>query len=158
VNDFVASAIFTGQIDILSDGSPWRPLIATDDMARAIEWALLRGGAPALAINVGSHLWTWQIRDLAHAVADVLGGTKVSINAAAQPDARSYKVDFSLFERLAPDHQPRKRFDDMVLELKDQVTALDLDGPAFRQSRFIRLNVLSDLKARGLITSGLFRT
>ena len=32
LNDFVASAITTGQITVLSDGSPWRPLIDVEDM------------------------------------------------------------------------------------------------------------------------------
>src|SRR5882672_2451552 len=38
LNDFVACALATQKITVLSDGTPWRPLIATSDMARAIEW------------------------------------------------------------------------------------------------------------------------
>jgi len=45
VNQFVAGAIATGEIRILSDGTPWRPLIDVDDMARAMEWAALREGS-----------------------------------------------------------------------------------------------------------------
>jgi len=49
LNDFVAGAIASKQITILSDGTPWRPLINVKDMARAIEWAVSRdmknGGA-----------------------------------------------------------------------------------------------------------------
>ena len=44
LNDFVASAIATGRIDIMSDGTPWRPLIHVADMARAIDWAIDRPG------------------------------------------------------------------------------------------------------------------
>ena len=107
LNDFVASAVLSGRIEVLSDGSPWRPLVHVDDMARAIEWGLSRGRDPFVAVNVGSADWTWQIGALARDVADVLGEVEVSINTAAQPDNRSYKVDFSLFRKLAPDHQPR---------------------------------------------------
>ena len=32
----------SGEITILSDGTPWRPLIHVDDMARAIDWAIQR--------------------------------------------------------------------------------------------------------------------
>ena len=151
LNDFVASAVLTGRIEVLSDGSPWRPLIHVEDMARAIEWALVRGGDPFVAVNVGSARWTWQIGGLAHDVAGVLQelGQKVdvSINKAAQPDNRSYKVDFSLFQKLAPDHQPQKRFDVAVRELRDQVSHMDFGGAPFRRSRYLRLNVLRDLKA-----------
>ena len=42
LNDFVAGAIASKQITILSDGTPWRPLINVKDMARAIEWAIDR--------------------------------------------------------------------------------------------------------------------
>ena len=37
LNDFVAGAVSSGRIVLLSDGSPWRPLIHVKDMARAIE-------------------------------------------------------------------------------------------------------------------------
>ena len=40
LNDFVASAVASGEIRLLSDGSAWRPLIHVRDMARAIEWAI----------------------------------------------------------------------------------------------------------------------
>ena len=42
LNDFVACALTSRQITVLSDGTPWRPLIDVADMARAIEWAVLR--------------------------------------------------------------------------------------------------------------------
>jgi len=42
LNDFVASALTTGRIEILSDGTPWRPLIDVQDMVRAIQWAVER--------------------------------------------------------------------------------------------------------------------
>ncbi len=47
LNDFVAPAIAAKQIKILSDGTPWRPLININDMARAITWAIGRSSAPA---------------------------------------------------------------------------------------------------------------
>ena len=42
LNDFVACAITSGEITVLSDGAPWRPLIDVEDMARAILWAIRR--------------------------------------------------------------------------------------------------------------------
>ena len=40
LNDFVAGAVAYKKISILSDGTPWRPLIHVKDMARAIDWAI----------------------------------------------------------------------------------------------------------------------
>lgn len=159
LNDFVAAASLNGRIDVLSDGSPWRPLIHVEDMARAIEWALMREGDAFLAVNVGSNAWTWQMGGLAHDVAQVLRETgqdvEVTINRAAQPDNRSYKVDFTQFQKLAPQHQPAKRFDVAVLELRDQVNSIDFGGVPFRRSRYLRLNVLRTLKADNRLSQDL---
>ena len=64
VNDFVACAVTSRNITILSDGTPWRPLIHVRDMARAIDWAISRGAAHGdfLAVNVGSNTWNYQVK------------------------------------------------------------------------------------------------
>ena len=145
LNDFVATALRTGKIEVLSDGSPWRPLIHVEDMARAIEWACTRDGDKHVEVNVGSQNWTWQIGQLAKDVGDVLGGVEVEINTDAQPDNRSYRVDFSKFEQLAPNHQPQKDFAEAVHDLAVQVKAMDFAGTDVRGSNFIRLNILRGL-------------
>ena len=115
LNDFVACAVTSGEITVLSDGTPWRPLIDVEDMSRAIAWAVQRSAADGghfLAVNVGRDEWNYQVKDLAAAVAAAVPGTKVSINTAAPPDKRSYKVDFSLFNRArsrpCPAAEPRR--------------------------------------------------
>src|SRR6185369_3051614 len=107
LNDFVACALTSGKISILSDGTPWRPLIHVHDMARAIEWAVGRqSGDDALVLNVGSNDWNYQVRELAEGVRAYLGDVEVTTNPNAVPDKRSYRVDFGLFRMLAPHHQP----------------------------------------------------
>ena len=98
LNDFVASATATGKITILSDGTPWRPLIHVADMARAIEWAVQRPaavGGDHLVINAGSDEWNYQVKALAEAVRRAFPGTEISVNSSAPPDKRSYRVDFA---------------------------------------------------------------
>ena len=155
LNDFVATALRTGRIEVLSDGSPWRPLIHVEDMARAIEWALVRAGADLVEVNVGSQAWTWQVGQLARDVAGLLGGVAVEINTNAAPDKRSYRVDFSRFAELAPDHQPTKDFHEAVRELADLVRGMDFAGTTVRESRFIRLNILRGHVAGGRLDSAL---
>ena len=115
LNDFTAVAYKDRAIQILSDGTPWRPLIHVDDMARAVEWAATRSNGPAfLAINTGSDSWNWQVRDLADAVAKRFAGTTVRVNPNAAQEKRSYRVDFSLFRKLAPVHQPRMSLEETI--------------------------------------------
>jgi nucleoside-diphosphate-sugar epimerase len=161
LNDFVAAAMTAKRVQILSDGTPWRPLIHVDDMARAIDWAIGRGTGPGeafLAINVGDDEWNYQVRDLARAVADVLPGVEVSINTAAAADARSYRVSFAEFRRLAPAHQPRRRLHETITGLAEGLERMRFSDDSFRESAFVRLNVLSDLRERDLLDDDLVWT
>ncbi|TFH88161.1 SDR family oxidoreductase [Billgrantia azerbaijanica] len=145
LNDFVASAITQRRISVLSDGTPWRPLIDVVDMARAIDWAVLRlpnNGGRVLCINVGANDRNHQVRELAFAVADQVPGTEVSINQEAAEDNRSYRVDFDLFSRLAPDHQPRKSLAQSIDGLVEGLQRMRFADPDFRASSLMRLNAL----------------
>lgn len=151
LNDFVAGAVSSKQITILSDGTPWRPLIDVKDMALAIEWAISReasAGGNFLAVNIGSDTWNYQVRDLAEAVADVVSGVKISINKDSQPDKRSYRVNFDLFKKLAPEHQPRVDLISSIKELKAGLEAINFDNTNFRESNLMRLKVLKDLREK----------
>jgi nucleoside-diphosphate-sugar epimerase len=158
LNDFVAAAIASKQIKILSDGTPWRPLINVNDMARAIEWAISREATDSgnfLAVNVGNNKWNYQIKDLAEAVAKVIPGVEVSINKDAEPDKRSYRVDFGLFKKLAPDHQPKFDLITTVKELMVGLKSMGFIDEDFHNSRFMRLKVLNYLRENHLITETL---
>jgi nucleoside-diphosphate-sugar epimerase len=158
LNDFVAGAVASQKITILSDGTPWRPLINTRDMARALEWAVDRNasnGGEFLAVNVGSEDWNYQVRELAEAVAKVIPGVDVSINKDAQPDKRSYRVNFDLFRRLAPDHQPQVDLLTTIQELKEGLGNMGFVDSDFRNSRFMRLKVLTYLRDRNLLNERL---
>jgi nucleoside-diphosphate-sugar epimerase len=157
VNDFVACAVASGTISILSDGTPWRPLIHVRDMARAIEWAVGRDAADGafLALNAGSSAWNFQVRDLARAVAVVVPGVRVTVNHDAPADSRSYRVDFSRFAALAPGHQPVVDLRAAIEELRDGLAAMDFRDANFRASRYVRLEVLRQLQRDGLLDDNL---
>jgi nucleoside-diphosphate-sugar epimerase len=158
LNDFVACAVSTKRISVLSDGTPWRPLINVRDMARAIEWAVGRerqAGGDFLVVNAGSDRWNYQVHELARAVADLVPGTEVFINDAAPPDKRSYRVDFSLFRQLAPAHQPEWDLQGTIDALRKGLAAIGFADSNFRDSSFMRLRVLTDLRSRGLLSESL---
>jgi nucleoside-diphosphate-sugar epimerase len=158
LNDFVAAAVASKKITILSDGTPWRPLINVKDMSRAIEWAIRRdraAGGDFLAVNIGSDTWNYQVRDLAEAVAQVIPGVDVSINKDAQPDKRSYRVCFDLFRKLAPDHQPEVDLLATAGELKDGLESIGFKNGDFHNSSYMRLKVLAHLRSSNLLTENL---
>jgi nucleoside-diphosphate-sugar epimerase len=158
LNDFVACALGQGQITVLSDGSPWRPLIDVADMARAIDWAIDRpaeAGGRYLAINAGSDDRNYQVKDLANAVANSVPGTGVSINTSAPVDSRSYKVDFALFRSLAPNHQPVVSLDQSIKNLIAGLKAMNFKDSDFRSSGLMRLKVLQDHIDSGRLNENL---
>ncbi len=158
LNDFVAGSLVESKITILSDGTPWRPMINTKDMARAIEWGLSRkndNGGDFLIVNAGSNEWNNQIKPLAEAVSAIIPGVNISTNPHAVPDKRSYQVNFDLFKSLAPNHQPIHNLESTIAEIRDNLVAMNFNDPDFRSSQLIRLKVLGKLKDEKLINENL---
>lgn len=159
LNDFVAGALATGEITVLSDGTPWRPLIDVADMARAIEWAIGRTpetGGNVLLVNVGSTSGNYQVKQLAEVVAAQLPGTHVSINRDAPPDKRSYQVDFSLFAKLAPSHVPAVSLANSVRNLRDGLRRMNFSDKEFRASSLMRLRTLKEHIEEGRLSVDLY--
>lgn len=146
LNDFVANAFVKQRIDILSDGTAWRPLISVEDMSRAFEWAALNYEKlpPFEVFNVGSESWNYTIRDLAYEVKNCMPGCVVDIQGKSNPDNRSYRVNFEKFQRRAPEVLPSSPIQKTIRDLKNGLEDFDFQDPNFRDSRFMRLNVLND--------------
>ncbi len=158
LNDFVASAMADKAITILSDGTPWRPLINTKDMARAMSWAVERkddNGGNYLVVNVGANIWNYQVKDFANFVKQQMPDINVSINPNAQPDKRSYKVNFDLFHQLAPNHTPIMTLEKTISDLTSGLSSISFNDKNFRKSNLIRLNMLNSLKQNNNIDNEL---
>jgi len=159
LNDFVASALTTGRIEILSDGTPWRPLIDVQDMVRAIQWAVERDddqGGNFVAVNVGRNEWNYQVVDVANRVSQRIPNTKIDINTEAAPDKRSYRVDFSLYESLAPNYLPQVDLDQSIDELAEGLKRMNFKDQNFRVSEMMRLKVLQNLQDKRLLDKNLY--
>lgn len=157
LNDFVASALLKREIEILSDGMPWRPLIDVEDMCKAIAWAKDRNtDQHFLAVNVGFESWNHRIKDLATAVSKNLKGVQVRVNPNAAPDRRSYRVDFSLYKKLAPFNQNSKSLDATIAEIADNISSAAFKADDFRKSHLVRLNTIKNLRERGRIDDSLY--
>jgi len=158
LNDFVVNALSNQKIEILSDGTPWRPLIAVEDMCDALEWAATRlkeNGGNFLAVNTGFDEWNFQIKDLAFLVRDVISETEVTINSDAPADKRSYRVSFSRFRELSGKVAPKVDIQQTIKKIINTVTEVKYLDKDFRESIYIRLNYLKKLSDRGNLVNEL---
>jgi nucleoside-diphosphate-sugar epimerase len=97
LNNLVASAVLTGVVRVLSDGTPWRPLVHARDIAAAFVRCL---EVPASVVscrayNVGSEANNVTVAQIAHLVADAVPASEVLITGETGADPRSYRVDFA---------------------------------------------------------------
>ena len=158
LNDFVATALNSSEIEILSDGSPWRPLIDVEDMARAIYWSCHRSSGEQMEIlNIGSSSWNYQIKELAYAVKNILDkNIELKINHNAPSDKRSYKVCFDKFHRLAPEQfTPKITLQESVSRMIKALKPFSSRLARSERDHFIRLNILKSLKKNKLIDDNL---
>jgi nucleoside-diphosphate-sugar epimerase len=158
LNDFVSNALREKSIRVLSDGSPWRPLIDVADMARAIEWAITRSaeqGGQILVVNTGINANNFQVRHLAEAVGKALPEAMISINTEAPVDSRSYRVDFSLFAQLAPEHQPLQTLEDSIEHLIASMRRAAIDQRHIPCLHLIRLKELQRLIGMNSLSTNL---
>jgi len=158
LNDFVASALKKKKIEILSDGSSFRPLVHVKDMARAIDWSSSRVNINKdqnLFVNVGSDNWNYQIKDLAEKTSKKIANCTLSINKNASPDKRSYKVDFSKYNNLAPNHKCIITLDEAIDDLITGLQNCNDLTENFRNTNYIRLNCLQNLINMSVIDNNL---
>jgi nucleoside-diphosphate-sugar epimerase len=149
VNDLVASAVLDGQVRVLSDGSPWRPVVHVEDVARVVVATL---AAPVDAVrgevlNVGSGPQNHRVRDLAEIVAAVTGA-EIRITGERGPDPRSYRVDFSRLARVLPGFAVSWDVEAGVTELLSAYRRHELDRDSVHH-RFTRLARLRALREDG---------
>jgi nucleoside-diphosphate-sugar epimerase len=95
LNNLTAWAFTSGEVLLKSDGSPWRPLVHIEDIARAF-LAVLEAPREAVhnqAFNIGSTSENYQMRELAEIVVKTVPGSQVSFASGASPDLRNYRVN-----------------------------------------------------------------
>ena len=102
VNNLVGIAFTTGAVRLISDGTPWRPLVHVLDISNAF-LAVLQAPRDLVhnqAFNVGRTEENYRIREVAELVREVVPGSEVSFAEGAGPDVRCYRVDCGKLARL----------------------------------------------------------
>jgi len=138
INNLVAYALTTGKVYMLSDGTPWRPVVHIADISKAFLAALEapRNLIHNQALNVGQNTENYSIRDLAEIVAEIIPNCQIEYAPDAGPDKRSYRVDFGKIQQVLP------AFKDLTRE--------DFEGPRYR-----RINHLKILMSTGRLGEDL---
>lgn len=104
LNNLSGLAWTTKRIAMVSDGSPWRPLVHVQDICAAI-MATLRAPRSAVAgevFNVGSDAQNYRVREIAEAVGEAFPGCEITFGRS-DGDNRSYRVAFGKITKALPE-------------------------------------------------------
>lgn len=157
LNNLVAWAYTTGRVFLKSDGSPWRPVVHIEDMARAFV-AVLHAPRQVIhneAFNVGRPEENYRISELAEIVADVVPGSRVEYAEGAGPDKRTYRVDSSKLARLLPEYRPQWTARKGAKSLYAAYQQVGLQPEEFEGPRYRRIHHIKQLLANGRLTNTL---
>ena len=157
LNNLVAWAFTTGRVHIKSDGTPWRPIVHIEDIARACVAVLAapREVVHDEAFNVGTTTENYRICELAEIVRDTVPDSTIEYASDGGPDPRCYRVDFGKISRLVPAFAPKWNARDGAREIHDAYRRVglvldDCEGP-----RFKRIDHLKRLLSEGRLDATL---
>ena len=157
LNDFVASAVATGQILIKSDGTPWRPIVHIRDIIGAIMVVL---EAPKDAIhnaifNVGQTSENYRISELAQIVAETVPNCRIEYAPGGGPDKRCYRVNCDRIQRILPKFRPLWTARKGAQELYDAYRAAGFTANDLKSGQYFRIHSIRQLLENGTLDSSL---
>lgn len=157
LNNLMGWAVTTGKIHLLSDGTPWRPIVHIEDISRAF-LAVLTAPREAVhnrAFNVGRTDENFRVSELAEIVREIVPGSEVTYAAGAGPDKRCYRVSCDRIRRELPAFEPRWDARRGARQLYDAYRLAGLSREELEGGRFIRLARIRQLLGVGAIASDL---
>ena len=144
VNNLLACAVATGEIRIMSDGSPWRPLIHCRDIARAFI-AFMDAPRERIhnkAVNIGGNSENYQVRDVGDEVKKLIPSAKITYTGEIGADPRNYRVKFDLLNKLLPDFKLHYNLASGMEELHRKLIDHRFAKSDWEGDQFVRLRAL----------------
>jgi nucleoside-diphosphate-sugar epimerase len=139
LNNLVALAFTTGRVFIKGDGTPWRPLVHVEDVARSVMAVL---GAPRELVHneaflVGRLDENYRVSEIAEVVGQTVPGCRVEYASQPSPDRRCCRANFSKIARL-PGFEPqwniRRGAEELYNAFREYgLTSEDLDGTKYKR-------------------------
>ena len=157
VNNLVGMAFTTGEVLIQSDGTPWRPLVHIEDIARAFIAVLHapRNLVHDEAFNVGRTEENYRVRELGALVEQVVSGSKVRYAEGGGPDPRCYRVDCGKLMLTLPEYRPQWTVRLGMEQLRDAFENNGLTSDELLGDRYFRIKRLRTLQSQGLLDDSL---
>jgi nucleoside-diphosphate-sugar epimerase len=158
LNDLCGHAWTAGEVKVLSDGTPWRPLVHVEDICLAIALALEapRDAVHGQIFNVGDDAQNYTVREIAEIVHACFAGSKLSFGLPSA-DNRSYRVAFAKIRARLPEFCCRFTAADGAQHLADVFSCIAMTPETFAFRAYTRLQQLKHLVAGGMI-DGEFRS
>jgi nucleoside-diphosphate-sugar epimerase len=156
LNNLVGWAVCRRVVRLQSDGSPWRPIVHVEDIARAFIAGLHAPEEKVLgeAFNVGRTEHNYRIREIAETVAEAVPGCRVELAPGATADKRSYQVSFAKIARVLPEFRPQWDARRGAEQLAAAYRAADVTLDEL-ESRFQRISHIKTLMRRGQLGEDL---
>ncbi|MGH9498291.1 MAG: NAD-dependent epimerase/dehydratase family protein [Terriglobales bacterium] len=157
LNDLVARALTTGRVYIMSDGSPWRPIVHIEDIVQA---AIRTLEAPIEVIhnqtfNVGQTAENYRICEIAEVVKETVPGCHIEYAPGGGPDKRCYRVDCGKIRQLLPAFKPRWNLQKGAKQLLESYLSTGLKSVDVDEGRYTRITHLKRLIGQGRLDSSL---
>jgi nucleoside-diphosphate-sugar epimerase len=144
VNNLLGCALARGDIRIMSDGTPWRPLIHARDIAHAFV-AFLNAPRKTIhnqAVNIGGNRENYQVKDVADKVKELVPRANIVFTGEVGPDPRNYRVNFDLLSKLIPDFRLQYTLNSGMEELHRKFLEHRFGLSDFEGEKFVRLRTL----------------
>jgi len=155
-NNLTGSAVATGLVKLLSDGSAWRPLVHVDDMANAFI-TTLKSSEQKIAgqtFNVGGNEDNYTVREIADTVESIVPNSKIVYAKNANKDFRSYKVSFDKIQNELG-FKPKRKLYEGIMEMYKKFLELKITEKEFLDKKFYRLKYINWLIEQKIINSEL---
>jgi len=157
LNNLAGLAWTTGKIAMISDGTPWRPIVHIEDIGTAVSQCLT---APIEAIsgeifNVGANDENYRIREIAEIVKEVFPECELTFGPSGG-DNRSYRVSFDKIDRGLPGFSCRWTAREGARQLRRVFERIQMQPEDFEAPPYTRLRRLQQLIATGQIDENYF--
>jgi nucleoside-diphosphate-sugar epimerase len=158
LNNLVGWAFTTNEIRLMSDGTPWRPVIHIEDIGNAFMAALI---APEELVkgqifNVGEKE-SYRIKDMAEMIKKIIGKCQISYAKNASKDERSYRVNSDKFRKALKDYYIEKwEIKKGIADLYSNYKRYHLTSQQFGKDKYARLAHLKKLILNKKINKRLY--
>jgi len=143
INNLVGSAVSTGKIKLLSDGTAWRPLLHVEDMADAF---IMCVEAPLDQVageifNVGSNEDNVTVLEIAEKILKIIPDSKIEIAQNSNKDNRSYRVNFDKINQELG-FKTKWNLNDGIKHIYEEMKKRNFSKEDFVDKKFFRLKYL----------------